>query len=434
MDQYSTMNFDAVRDAFTSRRSKMETIERFQNLIGRDATREDIAKIVSVMSSKNHMFFASHQTIEECQMAVAADMARNIKNQQSKNRNHELNFEEEFSEDDLERSDDDEPIQDRLRSEIYSTSETNASRTRRDLDWNSEKYNKPIDYNSLPMLDCRSFMGWQNGWDLVNAINPHALVRTFPILTLDTRNRILAGPNQTNRTTMQWNFYNGTRFAQGNVNGLGTIRDIVGIECGTFYFPNTADVSYTEFRQISMFIHEFGEQSSILTDKTRYHFLFNAESITGDSGTERLKLTPAFDTAETRFDRPITTLNTLTISFGCPAERITFGPDRDFSTTVSVANPGVFTTSTAHGLSNGDLVYFEGFTTDNPDTDATAIAFVNRDKGHIIQNASGSAFEVADIDTSGLTNPTVNTVIYGSRRFFIPLKFRYMGSKKQDDE
>lgn len=430
------MDYDAIRNAFLSDQSKLATMEKLENLLSREVTETEVSNIVSLMAGQEYQFFRRHKTIGDAQDAIASHLSRIIIKVKSKRKIISRNYADEaYSSDEAERSDPDEPIQDLLKNEIYSTSETNATRTRLDLDWGAQKYQKKVDFDKLPQTACRSFMGWQDGYDLVNAINPMALVRTFPPLTLDTRNRVLVDVDPGTRNTMQWNFYNNSRWEQGGVNGLGTIRDIVGIECGTIYFPNTEDQAFTEYRQITMFIHEFSEQSSILSDKVRYHFLFNAEAITDDSGTERLKLVPAFrDAAETRFDRPITTLNTITISFGCPGERISFGHDRDLNPAINAANPAVITTSVNHGMSNGDLVYLEGFTADNPEALGTLLDIANKEKGHVIQSVTVNTFEIAELNTSSATNPVVYRIVFGSRRFFIPLKFRYMGGKRYDDE
>ncbi len=270
--------------------------------------------------------------------------------------------------------------------------------------------------------------------DVVNIVNPSALVSTFPVLTLDTRNRILSDISPASRTKLSWNFYNNSRFSQGAVNGIGDLRDVVSIEPAVIYLPNVSDQSFIEYRQISMYIHEFSEQASILTDKVRYHFLFNAETVTNDSGTARLKLSPAFDNATMVFNKPLATIDTLTISFGCPAEKITFGYDRDpgVPTSITNANPAVVTTSVSHGLNNGDLIYLENVVSTSS-ADSAILAIANQEKGHIIQNVTATTFEIAGLDSSAAAGTLSCTgCIFGSQRFFIPLKFKYLATRKFD--
>lgn len=350
-------------------------------------------------------------------------------------------YEDESEEDDEseeERSDEDMPVSDYLKDEILQTTENSTTRTRQDVDWGKDKYqSQSIDYKNMPMVHVRQVLGFNDRFDFVNAVNPAALMRSKQLM-LDSRNRILSDDNPDTRTTIRWNYHNDFRFEQGTVNAIGTIRDMVGIECGTVYFPNIDDTAFTEYRQITMFIHEFGAQSSIITAKERCHFVFTAENIASDSGTERLKLVSAFGggtNAEFKFDRPIVSLDTITISFGSPAERLTLPRDRDTSPiSITAANPAVITTSFSHGMSNSDLVYLEGVTSDNPSTESAVISSANRAAGWVISNVTATTFEIASLDTSSLTNPTITNVIFGSQRVFIPLVIRYMVGQKRPDE
>lgn len=434
-----------LRGRFLSDKSKVSTIVIFEYIKGSQATVAEIDLISTLMKQTNHHFFMSNPKLSDQQDIIAKRAYSSIKKSNSGNRKSTRNLtKKEYLPEDIERSDDDENVSVLLREEIGRTSETNASRSRVDMDWGiKSNRGKMINYDKLPKNDCRVFMGWDNGFDLVNNINPSALIRTYPTLMLDTRNRVRSDSDPSNRKTMTWNFYQGSRWAEGQVSGIGTIRDIVGIECGTIMFPNIEDQAYTEYGQVSMFIHEFSEQSSILSENVRFHFLFNAENVTGDAGTERLKLVSAFsDKAETCFGSPITTINTITISFGSPGERIVFPEDYD-------PNPGTITVSAAPGqptsfttsmiintgiLSNGDMVYLEGFTTGDVSADNTIIRLANREKGHVIQNVGSTSFEIAALDTSTATSTvSVNKIIFGSQRFFIPLKLRYMGGKRDDE-
>lgn len=193
-------------------------------------------------------------------------------------------------------------------------------------------------------------------------------------------------------------------------------------------FPNFLPEQFNEFHQVSMFIHEISDQAGIISSKLRHHFLFNVEYLTGNNN--RVKLVNAYpDVSEVRFNNPIVSLNTITISFGAPFDRITIGWDRSVSVVVAksigAGQPTGFTLGNVHGMANGDLVYIEGFTTGSPTVDNSVITLANRDQGHVISNVSTYYFEIAGLDSSTTTGtPTVNTVVYGSRRFLIPLKFK----------
>ncbi len=253
----------------------------------------------------------------------------------------------------------------------------------------------------------------------------------FVSLTLDTRNRNLSfnQAQAANRDVVSWNYFIGTRFDQGTALSARTISNIIGIKCSSLFIPNFSPEQTNEFRQITMFIQEFADQSAIITSKTRAHFTFDVEYV----GT-RLKLTsPQGTENEIRFDQPVVTLSTLTLSFGSPFDKIILGWDRSTSVTVTnsigAGQPTGFTTTNIHGLTNGDLVYLEGFSTGAPVTDNAVITLANHDAGHIISNTSTYYFEISGLDTSGVTgSSTVTTVIYGSRRFMIPLTFRCLAN------
>jgi hypothetical protein len=424
-------DFNSVKKSFLSNQSVHETSTKLIQLLKRDATTEEVNYMVQIMKRANVEFYKKYKSISDCQNAVA----QYISTQLSRNEKTHIdcNSENSYTEDDAVSDDiDHEHIQSILKKEIYNTSDIDTSRSHNATSLNHRRSGGGK--REISVVECNSILGFDTSFDIVNALNPSSLSRIFPPLTLDSSNRILAENGGNSRTTMQWSFYNNTRFSQGSVNGLGVIRDIIGIECGTIYLPNFDNVAFGEYRQISMFIQEFSEQSSIINEKIRYHFLFNAEKVSNDVGSERLKLSPVFsDIAETRFERPITTLNTLTISFGNPGEKIVLGYDRDLEPTLSVAGETTeFTTSIPHGMEVGDLVYIENFTTNTPNAHSTVISEINKSTGHIVVSTSNTAFYIS-VNSSIIATDSVATstgsVLFGSKRFFIPLKFKYIGGR-----
>lgn len=276
--------------------------------------------------------------------------------------------------------------------------------------------------------------GLKDTIELAHALNPSALVRSYNIITLDTRNRVLSDSDPSSRNTITWNFNNDHILTQGGVNGIGELQDIVSIEAATMYLPSIENQLYSEYRQITMFIHELSGQSCILTEKTRYHFIFNAEGVDSDAGSTRLKLTPSFDDAPTEFGKPITTLNTITISFAFPAERGTFGYDRapnPQNVTISNANPAVLDTLVNHGLSNGDIVYLEGVSSTSNVADVSLVTLANQEKGFVIGSTTSNTFELVGLDTSSASGTlSLTGCIFGSQRFFVPLKIKYLTNRK----
>jgi hypothetical protein len=248
--------------------------------------------------------------------------------------------------------------------------------------------------------------------------------RSIPLL-LDSRNRNLVESNVYERDNLSWNYTIGSRFEQGAALSNRTINNIVSIKCSSLLFPNYVPEQTNEFRQITMFIREFSDQGGYITSKTRAHFLYDVEYIgnrlrlSSPSGVENL----------IKFEKPISSLNVITIYFASPFDKIIFGLDRinsgiTITKSIGVGQATAFTTLTKHNLNNGDIVYLEGFTTGDAIADNTVIVYAGRDAGHIISNVSDYYFEVSTLDTNAITGTaTVGTIIYGSKRFIIPLTF-----------
>lgn len=253
--------------------------------------------------------------------------------------------------------------------------------------------------------------------------------RSVPLI-LDTRNRNLTESNINTRDEISWNYFTGTRFEQGVALSNRTINNIISIKCNSLLIPNFAPEQTNEFRQISMVIREFSDQGGVITSKTRSHFIFDIEYI-----GNRLRLTsPSGVENEIKFEKPISSLNTLSIYFSSPFDKITLGIDRITSNiainkSIGVGLPTGFTTGITHFLTNGDIIYLEGFSTSNDSVNNRIVTFANRDIGHIISNISTHYFEIAGLDTFTITgSPVVSAIIYGSKRFMIPLIFNCLSN------
>ena len=426
------MDYERIKSVFTSRESKLKALKLLMAKLGRQPSPAEGAGLMSIMTRADMRFFREHDDIESARRALVDVIGTDIMARIAQANTEEAEF-----------NPSDDELRDHMMAEINMTTENSDVKTKKqqyDLIDTSAQPQPQISPAPTPSSRGRGnenagvvsgLLGWTNVFDMLYAINPLSLARSSPILTLDTRNRNLVDPDPSNRSKMVWNFTQGLSITQGSVNGIGVIRDIISIDCANIYLPLYNSSLYTEYRQISMYIEELSNQASILSARTRYHFLFDATIVPDDTGSTRLKLVPAFDDSEVIFDKPVTSLNTLTVSFASPAETISFGYDRDTNpTSVSVANPAVFTTSHTHNLTAGDLVYLEGFTTSNVSGNNTLITLANRESGHVISNVTTNTFEISALDTSTVTSPSVRAIIYGSRRFFIPLKIKYIGGKQ----
>ena len=244
-------------------------------------------------------------------------------------------------------------------------------------------------------------------------------------LTLDTKNRLLSEADPSSRNSINWVYSssNSSNWIQGSAISIYQITQIFSIDCGIMYLPMIENTTIDEFKQVSMFISEFSSYGTYTTANVRYHFIFSVERVT-TPGSGRLKLTPIHDVTEMLIDPAITQLSTLSISFATPFERIVFGRDRD-TATVTIGATTTINTDNPHDLLNGDLISLIGFTTGNTATDNSTIILANSIAGFTISNVTPSTFTIASLDTSTVTLPiSTVTVIYLSKRFIIPLRFK----------
>lgn len=271
-----------------------------------------------------------------------------------------------------------------------------------------------------PGVSVDKFMGNTNRYDLLTLINPQALY-SYNYLYLDSRQRNLAASAGIN--SFVWNEDNNANTAQGNFTYLGVVRDIIEIRVYPFRIPYPSDGSADNgFRQITLSFEELNSQSFIARNNRRFHIIFEV-SIDG----EYINLQPYnSNNGEFKFDKPIVTLNKLTVSFGNPINLINFDPDRLFCTfTYGVVTVVNFTED--HNLSTGDTVSFTDFNTLNPTADAQVIAEMNNPIGLLITKLTNTTFSV-DVDTSTITPiPGLSIIcIFDSKTFQIPVQLTFI--------
>lgn len=407
---------------FKSQDSCVSVIKQVANLLNREVERSEMEFIVGQIDKADINFMRRHPNVKRAQKAMAYGIMDAIKA-------HESEYIAPLSvgndEDESIESVEDTDVR-AVMNEYVHSAEAEEENPHRPAIVRREQEMAPVAPPITVSSHITNMLGVGDIAQLASIMNPSSLLRSFPVMSLDTRNRALNDSNPGSRSTISWNYNSSGFFSTESVNTSYEIRNIVSIECANIYLPIIDDNMYQEFRQISMLIKELSGQSSQLTASRQFHFLFDADTITNDSGSERLKLTSAFNRQIVEFTPPMTTISAFTLEFGSPAELLSFGYDRDSNpTSVSTSDPAVFTTSMDHGMQNGDLVYIEGFTTDTPSSDGVIINMANREAGHVIQSVTDNTFEIAALDTSALTNPRCTAIIFGNQRFFVPLKLTY---------
>lgn len=228
--------------------------------------------------------------------------------------------------------------------------------------------------------------------------------------------------------TLTWTIINNTIIdSPGTINTVGELRNIVGIRIQPITLPAVDSLIGNEYRSATMLIRELGGQSHIAHEGCRFHFWFKYSSVSG--GMVNLIPTPDPTDAVFWFNKPITQLDKLTISFGNPIEPVVFDKDRMRVINVEYLDIPKFTTEEPHKLKTGGHVYFSNFKTANAPVNEDIIDKVNSIYGHIITVSSPTTFEIDSIDLS-VIDPLDRladafNVYFGSKRIMVPLEIIY---------
>ena len=300
----------------------------------------------------------------------------------------------------------------------------------------------------LGKINLQNLLGIETSEEAVRVLNPEALYRKN-YLILDSRYRILTNNNTSGISNFSWIFILKSQIeGQGSVNIIGNVRDIIALRVYPFRIPyvESADNKYS---RISVFVEELGAQSFIAHEDRKFHFMLKSEIDGEFINLETNKYNDGFF----YFEKPITTLNTITISFGSPLERITFENDRswcgiDYFSIAPLTLITTYNTSTLpstpinHNLNNGDRVYFELFNTNPIDPLLTQqvlinnniISGINRKEGFLITVVSPTQFSII-FDTLLIQNPIADIrfrVFFGSKRIFLPIELTYIMPQLDD--
>lgn len=187
-------------------------------------------------------------------------------------------------------------------------------------------------------------------------INPSSLYKYMYIM-LDTSN--VVGAVSTD-TKFKWDFIPNTNLQPGAVNAVGNIRDLVGMRIFPIYTKllSTPTIDWSVYsptagigtgisdipqwnsgiinlnNNFTVFIHEFSAQSYIGKERRKFHFVLfpilqNPEIDTTYGRKNWTPLDPEYEMTTSGkgngwfwFDKPITSISTLTISIANPFEEV----------------------------------------------------------------------------------------------------------------
>ncbi len=301
---------------------------------------------------------------------------------------------------------------------------------------------KKMDISTTKVIDIDNLFGFNTSYNIREIFNPAANLSNV-YLNIDTKYRVLEASMGNSLKEFSFNINHEDKIFQGNINVIGYVRNIVQMEIAPFRIPKTADKAVTneilQYRRATLRIHEFDSQSVIGHENRHYHFEF----VMNDDDNRFYDLVPLPNTAARfRFRKPITTLSSLTLSFGTPMQVLLFDKDRIvFTIALTVAGILTFTTvSGVHNLQAGDLVYMEKFNTDDTIADSILIQEMNRSRGHIIENVADTTFDI-DIGVIGLNDPVGNIIpvngieLYlGSKRILFKIRLTYITPLDENED
>ena len=218
-----------------------------------------------------------------------------------------------------------------------------------------------------------------------------------------------------------WDEDNNGNTPQGSFTYLGTVRDIIEFKVYPFRIPYPSDGSAdNDFGSITLGIEEFNSQSFISRGNVRFQIIFQTQT-----NGKYIDLNPYFhNEGRFKFDKPITTLNKISLYFGTPTNIINFDPDRLICNFIY----GVTTTITFsenHNLITGDTISFTNFTTLNPNIDISTIMNINNE--HLITKIDNISFFI-NVNTTTITpDPNLNIFcIFNSKTFQIPIQVSFI--------
>ncbi len=175
-------------------------------------------------------------------------------------------------------------------------------------------------------LNVNKFLGINDLSELKMLFNPSSMLVHY-YLVLDSDYRDTTNENSTNITKFKWNYTpTQSTIERGFCNSVGVIRDIIGMRMYQPRVPYKSTMD-TDAKRVSILIEEFAAQSFIAENGRRFHFILRPEFVSGATSIELS--TEDYNDGIFNFRKPITKLDTVTISLGNPLDQITYSTPCD---------------------------------------------------------------------------------------------------------
>jgi len=174
-------------------------------------------------------------------------------------------------------------------------------------------------------VEINSVLGVNDISTLKFMFNPSSLYEHYYVV-LDTDYRAKDYDNSTTINKFRWYYAETQNLRTGFANSVGKVHDIIGIR---MYQPRVHYLTAMDnsAKRISLLIEEFSHQAFIGENGRRFHFLFRPvlspiELVPTETQIELT--TEDYNDGIFHFRNPITTIDTLTISFGDPLTLLNF--------------------------------------------------------------------------------------------------------------
>jgi hypothetical protein len=245
-----------------------------------------------------------------------------------------------------------------------------------------------------------SIFGLDTMSDVVKKINePISSVNSVYFL-LDSRYRILENDGT---TYLKWGHINSLVRAQGTYNSVGNIRDLISVKIMKYRLPKVAS-AVNVYDKITTLIYELCPQSCVAHEERRYHFMGDTKIVGNWIEVD----SDDFSKGEFKFNKPITHLDSMTVSFGSPLEPVILDKDRLLGT-ITYTNPTIINFPESHNLVTSDIVYITNFTSLNPPYDSFEISSMNSVSGLVSTVITPTSISVP-VDTTNIITTVSGTV------------------------
>jgi hypothetical protein len=199
----------------------------------------------------------------------------------------------------------------------------------------SDSESTAIDHNTDTIYNLASFLGLNSFDKVITELNPSLKIKKA-YMCLDTRYARFLN----NKTKVQWDFINTISDEHHSTNMVGVVRDIVSIRMYSIVVPQFVSAQ----NRATVLIEEMSAQSFSLPNGRKFHFVGRLNNLKNPLAIDlrnakvvecifpdftiydKYEILPGyrFNEGIYRFNQPITTLNTITVSIADPFDLITF--------------------------------------------------------------------------------------------------------------